>query len=379
MTACYTLMHKNVETLSFSLDRSCRIERIGGVFAPRHLPVGVAPEAASLQAWWSARSLPPGRDGVWKDLRAVGIERPAELLPRCRALGLSDTYWIRPAGSREKWEDVNFYGRPFTEAFGRLLLGEAALPEGFDTPDCTLDGFLRKRWTVRGGARYLLKTGSAPYFQEPLNEAAAARILGLLGVPHVPYTLERQGGAAVSVCPCFTDGNTDYIPMAFAVKTAPRDPAVPLFEHVVRSCGALGVPAAETRRALDRMLLADYILGNEDRHLNNFGLLRDAETLEITGFAPLFDHGSSLGYASPEEEILKRPPSCKPFAGTWEEQLRLVSDLARMETAALSAAGAFDAPPFPEADGVARRRLALGLRAAAYRAEKLTETRAGRG
>lgn len=47
---------------------------------------------------------------------------------------------------------------------------------------------------------------------------------------------------------------------------------------------------------LDRMLVLDYIIANEDRHFNNFGALRNAETLEWLGMAPIYDSGSSLGY-----------------------------------------------------------------------------------
>lgn len=44
------------------------------------------------------------------------------------------------------------------------------------------------------------------------------------------------------------------------------------------------------------MLVLDYIIANEDRHFNNFGALRNAETLEWLGMAPIYDSGSSLGY-----------------------------------------------------------------------------------
>ena len=68
-------------------------------------------------------------------------------------------------------------------------------------------------------------------------------------------------------------------------------------------------------------------IANEDRHLNNFGVLRDAETLQWIGFAPIYDSGSSLGYDKipvqmrPEKEVV-----CKPFKNHHAEQLKLVSD-----------------------------------------------------
>lgn len=44
---------------------------------------------------------------------------------------------------------------------------------------------------------------------------------------------------------------------------------------------------------MDNMITADSIIGNDDRHLGNFGFLRDVNTGEIIGFAPLFDSGSA--------------------------------------------------------------------------------------
>ena len=78
--------------------------------------------------------------------------------------------------------------------------------------------------------------------------------------------------------------------------------------------------------SLDRMIVLDYIIANEDRHLNNFGLLRNAETLEWLGFAPIFDSGSSLGYDKVAAQIRAgRDITCKPFKKHHDEQLKLVS------------------------------------------------------
>ena len=78
---------------------------------------------------------------------------------------------------------------------------------------------------------------------------------------------------------------------------------------------------------LDRMIVLDYLIANEDRHLNNFGVLRNAETLEWCGFAPIYDSGSSLGYDKVAGQIrTERDVECKPFKKHHTEQLKLVSD-----------------------------------------------------
>lgn len=45
---------------------------------------------------------------------------------------------------------------------------------------------------------------------------------------------------------------------------------------------------------LDYMALTDFVMSNRDRHLNNFGIVRDPFSLKFLGLAPLFDYGNSM-------------------------------------------------------------------------------------
>ena len=73
------------------------------------------------------------------------------------------------------------------------------------------------------------------------------------------------------------------------------------------------------------MIVLDYIIANEDRHFNNFGLLRNADTLESIGAAPIFDSGTSLWYDTATPRISGYYGICKPFKKSHSEQLRLIS------------------------------------------------------
>lgn len=44
--------------------------------------------------------------------------------------------------------------------------------------------------------------------------------------------------------------------------------------------------------------MMDFIISNSDRHLNNFGILRDSTTLQWLSYAPIFDSGNSMFYKS---------------------------------------------------------------------------------
>ena len=75
------------------------------------------------------------------------------------------------------------------------------------------------------------------------------------------------------------------------------------------------------------MLTLDFIIANQDRHMGNFGVLRNSDTLEYLGFAPIFDCGTSLRYDTPSVYI---DPALnvesQPFASFHDEQIQLVSN-----------------------------------------------------
>ena len=45
---------------------------------------------------------------------------------------------------------------------------------------------------------------------------------------------------------------------------------------------------------IENMYIVDYLIMNEDRHLNNFGIIRDVNTLKWLDVCPIFDNGQSL-------------------------------------------------------------------------------------
>ncbi len=70
--------------------------------------------------------------------------------------------------------------------------------------------------------------------------------------------------------------------------------------------------------ATDDWLLVDWLMRNTDRHYNNFGLIRDVETMQVRP-APLFDTGASLWCGelridsgittpNPSTPLTRRPP-----------------------------------------------------------------------
>ncbi len=326
------LMHKKIPAAYLEIDgETGYILKIYEVYSPEHLPVGVGmkkgiADRAALNEWWTDRSIPASRLGLHDALEIFGIRDSKALLTRCFGLSLSDQYWIKPDQCGVEWEDINFFDNPFSDDIGDVLFGSRDRENTFDfsSPDNTSDGCLKKRWKIIDGKRCLIKGGSKPFQQQPFNEAIASLICQRLEIPHAHYSVMWNGDEPYSVCEDFVNSETELIGAWRVMQTQKKDNNTSVYRHYVNCCETLGVKHIE--RFLDRMIVLDFIIANEDRHLNNFGLLRNAETLEWLGAAPIFDSGTSLGYDSLAVQIANnRTVQCKPFKKSHADQLKLVT------------------------------------------------------
>ena len=210
---------------------------------------------------------------------------------------------------------------------GEALFGnEPATPDkvDFTSPDNTTEGWLRKKWIIADGMRLLMKSGSGVYQQEPFNEVIASVVMRRLEVEHIPYTLTFINGEPYSLCENFITSDTELITAWRVIQTKKQPSNRSLRDHFYDCCDILG--AQNVRDSMNKMLTVDYIISNEDRHLNNFGLIRNAETLEWYGLAPVYDSGTSLWYNMNTRRVGATVES-KPFRRTHAEQIKLVDDL----------------------------------------------------
>ena len=184
----------------------------------------------------------------------------------------------------------------------------------------------------------MIKSGSNPFHQQPFNEVIATKVMEKLNIPHVPYTLIWDKGLPYSVCEDFITAETELVPAWRILKTQKKSNNVSVYQHFIHCCQELGVDDIE--QSIDKMLVLDYIIANEDRHFNNFGLIRNAETLEWLGFAPIYDSGTSLGYDKLPAQIRSQADiTCKPFKKNHLDQLKLVTDFSWLDIDALQGIG----------------------------------------
>ena len=62
--------------------------------------------------------------------------------------------------------------------------------------------------------------------------------------------------------------------------------------HYINILEKHNVPDA--RKNVENMFILDYIIMNFDRHMKNFGIIRNVHTLEWVRTTPIFDNGESI-------------------------------------------------------------------------------------
>ena len=346
------LMNKNAEVLvaeynevSKFFDRIIEVKNIH--YAP-YIIEGIYEEGdlnsnhlrTNLSEWFKGRGIPSWRDKLDLLLHRLNIDTPSELLDKAFGLSLSDQYWIKPYGSNITYDDVNFFDNdfnyaPFLEASlslnSKVLTKEAALK----TPNNTTDGMLKKAWVIEDGVRYLLKGGYKTDVLQPFNEVLASMICDRLGFFHVPYTLTTYKDQVVSKCPCFITKDTELI-TAYQIKNnMKRYDSREDYETYIKKLEEEGIDNARIK--MENMYILDYLIMNEDRHLNNFGIIRDVNTLKWVDVAPIFDNGQSLNVQDyNEDEVVTSGHGrlfyeLKPF----DEIIKVVRNLKRINIKAL--------------------------------------------
>lgn len=300
----YFLMHENVKVAFFSTDDGkSYIDKLKiNPDAFPYLPVGFTNEAL-LKKWILNRGIPVTRQRLDIDLRMSKVSSPFELMLRNYGLSLTDHYWIRPQDDSYTWESINLYINDFKSAYSLDLRDDKRIIAGKTNfvPSASLKGDLKKKWIIdQNGIRRLVKGNYNHTCRQSISEVLATEIHKNQGkCSYTPYTLigitsDKQDIIGCE-CPNFTSINTEFIPAIDIIDNLKKPNEMSYYEFFIQTCSANGV---DLRYFLEYQILTDFIISNNDRHLNNFGIIRDSSTLNWLCPAPIFDSGNSLFYKS---------------------------------------------------------------------------------
>ena len=304
----FTLMNKNKKIFDFEYnDEEHVIEKFERNYPnnEKYAPFGLIKDdkidKTQFNRWWKNRQIPASRNGLKEILYKSNIydKDHFDLLDsKAYCLSLSDQYWVKSIDENILWEDINFFDHEFSEDIGKIFFdrNNNLSNLNLNTPDMTSNGNYEKRWKIINRDRYLLKAGSKMINQEPFNEVIATKLYEriLNDDEYVKYSIVYENDRAVSICKNFITKETELIPAWKINEYYEFLNNENKYEHYIRCLNNLKIPNANI--LVDKMIICDFILANKDRHFNNFGVIRNVETLEFEKVAPLFDNGCSLWF-----------------------------------------------------------------------------------
>lgn len=303
----YNLMHKDVQVCLMEVSEEGFISNVRrNESAAAHFPLGGQMNNMKFREWWADRAIPKTRHGARTALQKLGYATTGSALVNNLALSLSDCYWICPRGERITWKEVNLFGNDFVDSFGELSLNR-------DYPldlrnrtrfDCAASqGELQKKWCIdTDGRRYMIKGNYGDSYQQSINEVFATALHRKQGydcfTEYFPVKIRTDGNMEGLGCACF-DFCSEKIETISAwellqtVKTRQNES---LYHPLKQVCLSMGMTDEAFTRFMDYQIMTDFLLTNTDRHMNNIAVMRDPDTLELLGFAPIYDSGNSMFY-----------------------------------------------------------------------------------
>jgi len=289
----HILKHKNLNVAYLNILEGYILNT--EIIEPEHLPFkynNSIKDIELLNKWLLHRGIPFGRDDYELIMEKYNVKTSCELTVLSSGLNLTDHYWLCDEKNERKWENVNFLNNKFSSRIGEILPELAEKYEEFANPDFSSNGRLKKFWIIDNNKRYLCKDGSGNIKQEPFNEHIASELAFSLGIDHVEYQLIKHNNITYSRCECMIDTQLEFV-NAFSVYLEGNNTGN-RYNDYINACYKMGLNNA--REEVDKMIILDYLISNTDRHVGNFGILRNSETLKWEKIAPLFDNGNSLWY-----------------------------------------------------------------------------------
>ena len=277
----YTLINKETPLCDFIIEGEGELELCKIIKEYNTLPFWCEP----ISSWVDNRSSAKHRTHVNKILEMCGGKTKSGFIALTHCLSLTDTLWVKSNKEDVNWKQINLYENKFDEVVSKLSFdgnGLFGIQMSTTSPELTTDGAYDKCWLNKDDGIHLIKTGSDGARNtglEPYGEVLASQVFEKL-CNSVKYSLIKYDGRVVSDCKLFTDEHFGYKPISLFLKNGIKY-GLPETLELYREF--------KSEDAFRRMIVADCITLNCDRHFGNFGFLVNNETFERSILNPCFD------------------------------------------------------------------------------------------
>lgn len=310
----YYLMHKDIRVCLMEISDDGALGRVRrNEAAEAHFPLGGQMNNMKFHEWWKDRAIPKTRHGAKSALQKLGYSSTNSALVNNLALSLSDCYWIQPRGEELTWKDINLFTNDFVDTFGEITINQdhmIDLRKETRFNCATSQGELQKKWCIdKDGRRYMIKGNYGDSYQQSLNEIFATKLHEQQGFTnYTPYSLVQvQVDGNIDGLGCmsydFCSENIECISAWELLQTIKIKQNESFYYPLKKVCLGLGITEQDFTDFMDYQIMTDYLMTNTDRHMNNIAIMRNPDTLEILGFAPIYDSGNSMFYNIPFDKL----------------------------------------------------------------------------
>lgn len=312
----YFLMHKDIRVCLMEITDDGSIGNVRrNENAVDHFPLGGQMNHMKFHEWWLDRAIPKTRHGAKTALQRLGYSSTNSALVNNLALSLSDCYWIQPRGENLTWKDTNLFTNDFVDTFGEITINQDQMIDLRKKTrfNCaTSQGELQKKWCVdKDERRYMIKGNYGSSYQQSINEIFATELHQKQRFDnYTPYSLtklqvDNDMEGLGCLCYDFCSENIECISAWELLQTIKIKQNESFYYPLKTVCQKLGMKEDDFNAFMDYQIMTDYLITNTDRHMNNISIIRNPDTLELLGFAPIYDSGNSMFYNIPYENLLK--------------------------------------------------------------------------
>ena len=157
----------------------------------------------------------------------------------------------------------------------------------------------------------MIKGNYGQSYQQSLNEIFATQLHQQQNFEnYTPYSLvklqvDNNTEGLGCLCYDFCSENIECISAWELLQTVKLKQNESYYYPLKKICLHLGMPEQEFHNFIDYQIMTDYLISNTDRHMNNIAIMRNPDTLELLGFAPIYDSGNSMFYNVTYENLSK--------------------------------------------------------------------------
>lgn len=249
----------------------------------------------ALKEFFSNRVLSLSRDNakliytMFQIPQSNDLETRVKICLKCRGVNLQDGYWIKNDNEKVRWSDVDIRENSLAEILDVSLNGvHPTYTTDARCPELVTKGLFRKAWTRQNGKLILLKSDRHCENVNTKMEVLASKLLDCFSnLPHVSYigncvqTADRL--EYVDQCELFGRKGHSFVE-AREVKLWCEKNDLNFKEWSLACFGS----------KIANIAIADFIIMNTDRHLENYGFWMNNQTGKLVDVAPIFDYNLAL-------------------------------------------------------------------------------------